>query len=39
MGYHAGSAAEAQALIDDMVQRGAQVTQEQEQALIQYFTQ
>ena len=39
VGYHAGSAAEAQALIDDMVQRGAQVTQAQEQALIQYFTQ
>lgn len=39
IGYHAGSAAEAQALIDDMVQRGAQVTPAQEQALIQYFTQ
>ncbi len=39
IGYHAGNAAEAQALIDDMVQRGAQVTPAQEQALIQYFTQ
>ena len=39
VGYHAGSAAEAQALIDNMVQQGAQVTPEQEQILIQYFTQ
>jgi mono/diheme cytochrome c family protein len=39
VGYHAGSAAEAQALIDNMVQQGASVTPAQEQALIQYFTQ
>ena len=39
VGYRAGSAAEAQALIDNMVQQGAQVTPQQEQALIQYFTQ
>ena len=39
LGYHAASAAEAQALIDNMVQQGAQVTPQQEQALIQYFTQ
>jgi hypothetical protein len=36
--YHAGSAAEAQALIDDMVQRGATVTPQEEQALIAFFT-
>ena len=39
VGYHAGSTAEAQALIDNMVQQGAQVTPQQEQVLIQYFTQ
>jgi hypothetical protein len=38
LSFHAGSAAEAQALIDAMIQRGAQVTAEQEQILIQYFT-
>jgi hypothetical protein len=36
--YHAGSAAEAQALIDNMVQQGATVTPQEEQALIAYFT-
>jgi cytochrome c5 len=39
VGLHAGSAAEAQALIENMVRQGAQVTPEQEQVLIQYFTQ
>jgi hypothetical protein len=38
LSFHAGSAAEAQALIDDMIQRGAQVTPEQQQAIVQYFT-
>jgi hypothetical protein len=38
LSFHAGSTAEAQALIDNMVQRGAQVTPEQNQALLQYFT-
>jgi hypothetical protein len=38
LNFHAGSTAEAQALIDDMVQRGAQVTSAQQQALVQYFT-
>jgi mono/diheme cytochrome c family protein len=37
--FRAGSASEAQALIDDMVRRGAQVTPEEQQALVQYFTQ
>jgi mono/diheme cytochrome c family protein len=37
--YRAGSAAEAQALIDTMIQQGAQVSPAEEQALIQYFTQ
>jgi hypothetical protein len=39
LSFRAGSAAEAQALINDMVQRGAQVTPAEQQALIQYFTQ
>ena len=38
LSYQAGSTAEAQALIDDMIQRGAQVTPEQQQAIVQYFT-
>jgi hypothetical protein len=38
LSYQAGSSAEAQALIDDMIQRGAQVTPEQQQAIVQYFT-
>ena len=38
LSFQAGSAAEAQALIDAMIQRGAQVTPEQEQVLIAYFT-
>jgi hypothetical protein len=38
LSYRAGSEGEAQALIDDMVQRGAQVTPDEEQTLIQYFT-
>jgi mono/diheme cytochrome c family protein len=37
--YHTGQAAEAQALIDDMVLRGARVTAQEQQALVQYFTQ
>ncbi len=39
LSFRAGSTAEAQALIDNMIQRGAQVTPEEQQALIQYFTQ
>ncbi len=39
LAYRAGSAAEAQALVDNMVQRGAQVTPEEQQVLVQYFTQ
>ena len=39
LAFRAGSAAEAQALIDNMIQRGAQVTPEEQQALVQYFTQ
>jgi len=36
--YHAGSAAEAQALIENMIQQGASVSPAEEQALIAYFT-
>ncbi len=36
--YHAGSEAEAQALIENMIQRGATVSAAEEQALIAYFT-
>ncbi len=36
--YHAGSAAEAQALIENMIQQGATVSAAEEQALIAYFT-
>jgi hypothetical protein len=36
--FTAGSAAEAQALIDAMVQRGARLTTAEEQALVGYFT-
>ena len=39
LAFRAGSEAEAQALIDNMVQRGAQVTPEEQQVLVQYFTQ
>jgi len=39
LAFRASSAAEAQALLDDMVRRGAQVTPEEQQALVQYFTQ
>jgi mono/diheme cytochrome c family protein len=39
LSFRAGSKAEAQALIDSMVQRGAQVTPEEEQVLAQYFVQ
>jgi hypothetical protein len=39
LSFRAGSAAEAQALIDNMVQRGAQVTPEEQQALVQYLMQ
>lgn len=38
LAFRAGSTAEAQALVDDMIQRGAQVTPEQQQAIVQYFT-
>jgi mono/diheme cytochrome c family protein len=37
--YRAGSEAEAQALLDDMVGRGAQITEEERQVLVRYFTQ
>ena len=36
--FRASSAADAQALIDNMVQRGATVTPEEQQALVAYFT-
>ena len=36
--FRAGSAAEAQALIDSMKQRGAQLTAQEEQTLVAYFT-
>jgi mono/diheme cytochrome c family protein len=39
LAFRAGSVAEAQALIDDMIQRGAQVTPEEQQLMVQYFTQ
>ena len=39
LSFRAGSAAEAQALIDDMIRRGAQVTPDEQQALVQYFAQ
>ena len=39
LSFRTGSTAEAQALVDDMIQRGAQVTAEEKQALVQYFTQ
>jgi hypothetical protein len=38
LGFRAGSAAEARALIDTMVQRGAQVTPAEQKALVRYFT-
>jgi hypothetical protein len=38
LSFRAGSTAEAQALVDDMIRRGAQVTPEQQQAIVQYFT-
>ena len=38
LNYHAASAAQAQALIDDMVKKGATLTAEQAQLLIQYYT-
>lgn len=38
LSFRAGSGAEAQALIDAMIQRGAQVTPQEQQALVQYFT-
>jgi cytochrome c5 len=39
LSFRTGSAAEAQALLNNMIQRGAQVTPEERQALVQYFTQ
>lgn len=36
--FRVGSTGEAQALIDSMKQRGAQVTPAEEQALVAYFT-
>jgi cytochrome c5 len=39
LAFRAGSAAEAQALIDNMIQNGAQVTSQEQQALVEYFTQ
>jgi hypothetical protein len=38
LGFRAADAAEAQALIDDMIQRGATVTTDEQQALVEYFT-
>lgn len=38
LSFHAGDAAEAQALIDSMKQRGAELTGPEEQALVDYFT-
>jgi mono/diheme cytochrome c family protein len=38
LGFTAGSAGEAQALIDAMVQRGARLTAAEEQTLVGYFT-
>jgi uncharacterized membrane protein len=38
LAFRAGSAAEAQALIQDMVQRGAQVSAQDQEVLVQYFT-
>ena len=37
--FHAASAADANALIDSMVQRGATVSDQERQVLVQYFTQ
>ena len=39
LGFRAGSEAEAQALLDDMVGRGAQLSAEERQELVRYFTQ
>jgi hypothetical protein len=39
LAFRTSDSAQAQALIDDMIQRGAQVTPEEQQALVQYFTQ
>jgi hypothetical protein len=39
LAFRAGSAAEAQALIDSMIQRGAQVSTDEQAALVRYFTQ
>ena len=38
LSYRTGDPAQAQALIDDMIQRGAQVSSEEQTALVQYFT-
>lgn len=38
LSFHAGSAGQAQALIDSMVRLGAKVTPEQQQLLVQYYT-
>lgn len=38
LNFHAGSVGEAQALIDSMVRRGARLTTDQRQLLVQYFT-
>ncbi len=38
LNYHAANAAQAQGLINSMVQRGAKLTAAQEQLLVQYFT-
>jgi hypothetical protein len=39
LSFRAGGTAEATALVDDMIQRGAQVTAAEKQTLVQYFTQ
>lgn len=39
LAFRAAEAAEAQALLDDMIQKGATVTADEQQALVDYFTQ
>jgi len=38
LAYRTGSTAEAQALVQDMIQRGAQVSAQDQQVMIRYFT-
>ena len=39
LSFRTSDPAQAQALIDDMIQRGAQVSSEEQAVLVQYFTQ